>query len=433
MKIIKITLVFLCCLSAVSKAQPPFPIKLIKVLVAPDRPDWTYKMGEAVTFKVQVFRNSVLLPNAAISYEIGPEKMSPTLQKAEVLKNGELSIATSGMKVPGFLRCTVTVTFEGKTYKEWTTAAIAPLDIKPTVTKPADFQAFWDKALAENKTIPFDTKMRLLPERCTEKVDVYEVNLQNWRYSGRLYGILTRPKAPGKYPALLKVPGAGIRPYYGDIDMANDGIITFEIGIHGISVTQPQQVYDDMIVGYQNAYWVNNLNNKETYFYKRVYQGCIRATDYLCSLPDWDGKNLGVMGSSQGGALSLVTAGLDSRITAVSVTHPAMCDMTGDLQGRCGGWPMPFANKADWTRASHADNLETVGYYDALNFAKQVKAPTSWTFGYNDDIVCPTSVYAAYNATNAPKDLYLAVESVHYVFPEQTEYSRNWMKKMLKK
>jgi cephalosporin-C deacetylase len=272
-----------------------------------------------------------------------------------------------------------------------------------------------------------------LPERCTEKVDVYEVNLQNWRYSARLYGILTKPKAPGKYPALLKVPGAGIRPYFGDIDMANDGIITFEIGIHGISVTQPQPLYDDMIASYQNAYWINNLNDKDRYFYKRVYMGCIRATDYLCSLSDWDGKNLGVMGASQGGALSLVTAGLDSRVTAVSVTHPAMCDMTGDLQGRCGGWPMPFANKADWKKPSHTDNLETVSYYDALNFAKQVKAPVSWTFGYNDDVVCPTSVYAAYNATTAPKDLYLAVESVHYVFPEQTEYSRNWIKKMLKK
>ena len=37
---------------------------------------------------------------------------------------------------------------------------------------------------------------------------MYELNIQNYRMGSRIYGILCIPKAPGKYPALLRVPGA---------------------------------------------------------------------------------------------------------------------------------------------------------------------------------------------------------------------------------
>ena len=48
---------------------------------------------------------------------------------------------------------------------------------------------------------------------------------------------------PGKYPALLRVPGAGVRGYAGAIVEAEKGMITLEIGIHGIPVTLEPSVY----------------------------------------------------------------------------------------------------------------------------------------------------------------------------------------------
>ena len=134
------------------------------------------------------------------------------------------------------MRCIVEAEIDGKLYKGMATAGFDPLLIKPTVPTPADFTQFWDQAKSELATVPIDAKMTLLPERCTEKVNVYHVNLQNFRVGSRLYGILCVPKKEGKYPALLKVPGAGVRPYNGDVAMAEKGIITFEIGIHGIPV-----------------------------------------------------------------------------------------------------------------------------------------------------------------------------------------------------
>jgi cephalosporin-C deacetylase len=414
-------------------AQPPPSEKWIKIIVAPSKPNWLYSTGEKVTFNISVYKSNVLLKDVKINFEIGPEKMPPTLTKELVLKTGSISIEGGTLTTPGFLRCTVKTEYEGKTYKEWTTAAFSPDKIEPTVALPADFNEFWKKAIEENNKLPLDTKTTLLPERCTDKVNVYHVSLQNWKPGARLYGILTVPKKEGKYPAVLKVPGAGIRPYYGDIDLANEGIIAFEIGIHGISVIMPQQNYDDILSGWNNQYWIRDLNDKDRYFYKRVFLGCIKANDFLTSLPEWDGENLGVMGSSQGGALSLVTAGLDKRVTCAAPVHPAMCDMTGSLYNRAGGWPQPFADKTTWARASHADNLQTVPYYDAVNFARQISVPIFFTFGYNDDVCPPTSIAAAYNVIKAPKEQFLAPESAHWIFNEQATKQRQWIIHQLKK
>ena len=56
-----------------------------------------------------------------------------------------------------------------------------------------------------------------MPERCTKDVNVYEVSFQNIQSDYRTYGILSVPVKEGNYPALLRVPGAGVRPYSGDI------------------------------------------------------------------------------------------------------------------------------------------------------------------------------------------------------------------------
>ena len=53
-------------------------------------------------------------------------------------------------------------------------------------------------------------------------------------------------------------------------------------------------------------------------------------------------KNLIAQGGSQGGALALIAAGLDSRITAVAATHPALSDMAGYKADRVGGYPHLF-------------------------------------------------------------------------------------------
>ncbi len=409
-------------------AQTPIAVKII---VAPDHTDWLYRTGEKAKFTVTVLKNGNPLPNASIYYEIGPERMQPVKKDSAVLRNGKMELDGGTMNVPGFLRCIITASVDGFSYKNSATAGYNPTDIKPTVIMPADFDAFWNKAKADLAKIPLDTRMRLLPERCTGLVNVYEVSLANINNS-RIYGIACIPKKEGKYPAIMLPPGAGVRAYYGDVALAERGVITFTIGIHGIPVTMLDEVYKNLADGALKGYQGFNLDDKNNFYYKRVFLGCIRADDFLVSLPQYDGEHLGVTGGSQGGALTIVTAALDPRVKVQAAFYPAMSDMTGYLHDRAGGWPGFFYFRYD-PMNNVKDKVETIGYYDVVNFAKHVKTEGAYAWGYNDDVCPPTSMYAAYNSIAAPKQLLLSLETLHFVYPEITIQMNNWLIEKLKK
>ncbi len=409
-------------------AQPR--LQQVEVNVAPTHKDWKYKIGEKVEFSVSVLKNNLPLEDITIKYKVGKEKLLPEETQNMALKKGTGSIKVDGLNEAGFLRCRVYVTVNGKEYSGYGTAGFEPEKIEPIVKMPEDFDDFWNNAKGELSSIPIDANMTLLPERCTEKVNVYHIDIQNYPSNSRVYGILSVPKAAGKYPAILRVPGAGIRPYYGDIKTAEKGIITLQIGIHGIPVNMDDEVYANLRTGALSSYWVFNLKDRDQYYYKRVYLGCVRAVDYIFSLSEFDGENIAVAGGSQGGALSIVTAGLDSRIKWLVPYYPALCDLTGYTANRAGGWPHMFHpdNPHHQTKAE----METAAYFDVVNFARKVSVPGYYSWGFNDNVCPPTSMYAAYNVVDAPKQLFLALQTGHWTFPEQHENSNQWLFSKLK-
>lgn len=417
----------LLLLAAVANSQPAE--RPVQVLITPDHADWLYKPGEQVKLTISVLKNSVLLPSAEVRYELSEDMMEPHKTGTLTLKDGTANLKAGTLKQPGFLRCQAYIKYNGKEYRGITTVGFSPEKIAPTATLPDDFLSFWNNAKAQAAKIPMDTRMTLIPERCTETVNVYHVSLQSYEWGTRLYGILCTPKAPGKYPAILKVPGAGIRPYYGDVERAARGIITFEIGIHGIPVNMPAEVYNSLNQGALRGYPTFNLNDKDKYYYKRVYIGCVRSIDFIYSLPEFDGNNLITLGGSQGGALSIVTAGLDSRVKGLVAFYPALCDLTGYLHRRAGGWPHMFRNGAN----NQPQKIATSQYYDVVNFARQVKVPGFYTFGYNDMVCPPTSTFSAYNSVNAPKQLLIAENTAHYTYPEQWDAVWEWVYKFFNK
>jgi len=417
-------LLLLCLMSTAGICQPPRPY--ITVLVAPDHDDWLYKPGEKVTFTISILKSGNLLKDCPVDVMVGLEKVDPFFTKKLTLATGSQTIDGGTLKEPGFLRCIVTTKINGVLYRGLATAGFNPYQIKPTTDTPPDFNAFWDKAKSDLAKIPLDTKLTLRPERCTEKVNVYDVSVQNFRLGARLYGVLCVPKKAGKYPAALIVPGAGIRPLNGYVTLAEKGMITLEIGIHGIPVNMEPLVYNNLYDGALNEYYYMNMDDKDHYYFKRVYMGCVRAVDVINSLIEYDGQNLAVFGGSQGGALSVVTAALDSRVKYMVCLFPAMADLTGYLHNRAGGWPHMF-NKDNAPFNKTESRIQTSKYYDVVNFAKLVKIPGIYSWGFNDETCPPTTTFSVYNSVNAPKELFIAMDSGHFGYPEQWDLVNNWM------
>ena len=419
-------LLFMSALLAVLPLTAQIRGNNIVVTVEPDHQDWNYRVGETCTMQVEVRRSGTLLSDVAIDYEAGPE-MYPTEKKSVRLKDGTMK-HRGKMTSPGFYRLKVTAHVDGRDYAGVCTAAYDPERLQPTTVCPPDFDTFWAKAIEQARWTSLEPTKRLLPERSTKDVNVYEVSFQNVRWGSRTYGILCEPVKPGRYPALLRGPGAGVRPYQGDPWTAAKGVIVLEIGIHGISVTQPQSLYDRLADGALNCYWNYGMDDRDQSYYKRVVVGCIRAIDYIEQFTQWDGRNLGVTGSSQGGFLSLATAGLDRRVTCYGAVHSALCDHTASLKGVACGWPHYFYNVKDPSKA----RIETSRYYDGVNFARRITCPGWFSFGYNDDVVPPTTAYATYNVVTAPKTLRPYQQTAHYWYQEQWDEWQAWLLKELR-
>ena len=400
----------------------------IVVTVEPDHQDWNYKVGETAKFTVEVRRSGTLVDNVQIDYQAGPE-MYQDMKKTVTLKDGTLKLSGK-MAQPGFYRVDVTAHVDGKDYKGACAAAFSPEQLKPSTVMPADFKTFWENAIKEARYTSLEPTKRLLSERCTKDVNVYEVSFQNVRWNSRTYAILCVPAKEGRYPALLRVPGAGVRPYGGDVWTASQGVITLEIGIHGIPVTMEQKVYDDLANGALNGYWNYGMDDRDQSYYKRVVLGCIRAVDYIEQFTPWNGKQLGVTGSSQGGFLSLATAGLDRRVTCYAPVHAALCDHTNSLQGKACGWPHYFYyNKGK----GQEKQIEASRYYDGVNFARLITdQQRGWfSFGYCDDVVPPTTAWATYNTVTGPKEISPYQATWHFWFQEQWDEWEAWLLKEL--
>ena len=65
------------------------------------------------------------------------------------------------------------------------------------------------------------------------------------------------------------------------------------------------------------------------------------------------------------------------------------------------------------------EKLNTISYYDVVNFARNLKTPIFFSCGYNDRVCPPSSTFSVYNSITSPKELMVVPETAHWTFPDQ--------------
>jgi cephalosporin-C deacetylase-like acetyl esterase len=404
-------------------------------VTVPNHANWLYKTGEKASVEVQLFKYGIPQDEVMVSYEIGDDLMPADTKGSIVLKKGKGTITMGTMKKPGFRDCRMTVKLGNQVYKHHVKVGFSVDQILPYTQMPSDFKEFWNKNKQELNSFPLTYTKELAKEYCTDKIDCYLVKLQINKQGQSVYGYLFYPKNAQKKncPVVLCPPGAGIKTikeplrhkYY-----AEQGCIRLEMEIHGLNPTMTTEEFKEISTAFGNEsnYLNINLDNKDNYYMKRVYMACVRAIDLLTSLPEWDGKNVIVQGGSQGGALAIVTAGLDERVTLCVANHPALSDMAGFKAERADGYP-------HFSRTPGMDTpekIKTMSYYDVVNFARLVKAHTYITWGFNDDVCPPTTSYAAYNVLTCPKEALITPINEHWTSEVTERGHLDWILEHLK-
>lgn len=408
-------------------AQNFFSQSDLQWVVVPNHADWLYSTGQAAQMQVQLLQHGMPCAQVSIDYSIATDELEAD-QTGKVTTDaaGKAVIQMGTAKKPCFRDCAMKCVVEGKTYKNHIKVGFSPDKIRPYTQMPKDFESFWQGVLDEQQKLPLSYTMEPAPAFSNEKIDCYLVKIRTWKTDAQayVYGYLSMPKKEGKYPVVVSPPGAGVKhmdPLKTQFYVTDGSCIRFEMEIHGINPSLSAEVYKDISRAFGEhfsaGYLSNGIANRDTYYMKKVYASLVRVVDFLVTLPQWDGKNVLVQGNSQGGALSVVLAALDSRVTAIAIAHPALSDMAAYAEkGRTGGYPH-FGNKYKDVKLTD-EVIATLQYYDVVNFARLVKCPTYMTWGYNDNVCPPTTSYAVWNTLTCPKEKYLTPINEHWVSTE---------------
>ena len=339
--------------------------------------------------------------------------------------------------------------------------------------RPADFVQFWRKAYADYRAnVPLDARVDSAETTFDAKA-VEEYNVTNaclpycfdpkgvkhdevvsYKVSwagpdgGRVSAWLARPKAPGRYPAMLVLPGAGTNPRPRPLDHARHGYVAADVHVHGRDCENPDRGRTE---GYaENGEPIRFPLEKVGWY--NVYLRAARGVDYLASLPFVDAERIVTVGGSQGGRLSIVVPALEPRVAATvpSIAHGGNVPylewfqrMNGNVfkEGRPNYWgyyPDETLRKRDGRDlvgappVAEGEMMRSEAYFDIMNFAPEVKCPVLMSMGLVDYISFAPGVYATYLRCASPDKTIVPVAGHgHDWFSAFDRMAYRWLDKKL--
>ena len=265
-----------------------------------------------------------------------------------------------------------------------------PKTFQTSAVKPDEFDSFWQDTLAATEEVPLNPLLEPDEMRSTPDVEVFEASYDS--YEGiRIAGWYARPRGrKDRLPGLVFVPGYVSEPKLPS-DLAQRGYAAFSAAPRG--KLRSNSVYNP---GYPGLL-AHNINDFERYGYRGFYMDAIRAFDFLASLDEVDNSRIGVQGSSQGGALTLLLASLrPEMVRAASAGAPYLCSMM-DSAGLTHSYPYEEIN--DYLRLRPGDEQavrKTLDYHDIHNFVDRITCPIIVNIGLRDDVCPPETGYAVF-------------------------------------
>ncbi|HEY6123838.1 MAG TPA: GDSL-type esterase/lipase family protein [Steroidobacteraceae bacterium] len=386
----------------------------------PYQPSGIYALGETAGWNVTLPWNS-----PTVTYVIRKNNLAEIGRGT--LMPGKPARIEAKLDEPGMVYVEVTENNPGAKPKALG-AAVAPERIAPAIPAPADFDAFWAAKIKALRKVPAKPELAVKPSD-KDGVD-FAILKMNHVEGKHVWGQVAKPSDPThkkKYPGLVILQWAS-PPYPLQkswvTDRAAEGWLAVNIEPHDVMPDQPKEYYDALPAELKSYNTIETRNRDKNYFLY-MYLADVRAVDYLASRPDWDGKTLVVMGTSMGGQQSLCAAGLNPKVTHMLINVPAGADANGNAHGRKIGYPFWDVNDPQV--------LKTAAYFDTVNCAARIKAPSLVSMGFIDTVTTPVSIWAAFNQIKAPKEAAPMIDSPHnhLATPEQsqpwTQRSAAWL------
>jgi len=301
---------------------------------------------------------------------------------------------------------------------------------RTSAVEPADLDAFWARAIETARSLASDPAIERYEKSTYGELEVYDVT-----FSGAdgdpIRGWHLRPAGAGTAELPCRVTFVG---YGGGRDYPSAhtlypacGYAAFVMDTRAQGGTWAAGHTPDPGAGSSGAehpgVTTRGIANPETYYYKRLYVDAVRAVETAASLPGVDAARIGVGGVSQGGGLALAAAALaPDTVRLCHADVPFLCDIERGMD--IAGSP-PYTELVTYL-AVHPELAgaahTTLRYVDNALLASRITAHTVVSAGLRDLLCPPSTVFAAYNAISASKEIVVLPYSGHDVPTSHFEY-----------
>lgn len=287
---------------------------------------------------------------------------------------------------------------------------------KPEKTKEKDFDGFWQNKIKHLRVEPIEYNMEKI-DYIVPEIDAYKVIYKGYK-DALICGYYLTPKnvSNSQLPVILMFHGyAGNKgPISLNVRWPLMGYAVFAVDIRGQGGESVDNRYysGPSYVGYMTK----GIFNKDDYYYLGVYLDSVRAIDFLADREELDMERLCVTGISQGGGLSLATAGLDSKPKLVISEIPYLCHFRRAVEWAEEAKNITYLEIANLIKGHperEDEMFKTLSYFDNLNLCGNISAKTIISCGLKDIICPPSTIFAVYNHIGAEKNMEFLPYSGH--------------------
>ncbi len=295
--------------------------------------------------------------------------------------------------------------------------------------RPQDFDAFWEKGLAEMRAT--DPQVELIPaEFKTTNAACFHLY-----FSGvggeRIHAKLLQPaKFSHPHPAILMFHG-----YTGDsgdwsdkLSYVSEGFTVAALDCRGQAGLSEDRggVTGNTLHGHIIRGLGDALNGSpEKFLFRQIFLDTAQLARIVMEMPDVDANRVGATGSSQGGALTVACSALEPRIKRAAPVFPFLSDYKRV-------WEMDQAKEAylelqeffrhsDPTHELEGRVFETLGYIDIQFLASRIQAEVLWGIGLMDTICPPSTQFAVYNKIVSSKGMTVYPDFEHETLPGHSD------------
>jgi cephalosporin-C deacetylase len=279
-----------------------------------------------------------------------------------------------------------------------------------------DLRAFWDDSLRRLAEVPIDAEVEALSLPVAYRA--FRLRLRS--FGGvpirAYFAIPAGIPSDAKFPAIVVGPGYGGRQMSMDLNESMRGYAILQVYPRGQGESgELWQVPTEL-----QGQWLRvGAAAREGYYYQGGYLDLVRGIDWLLTRDDIDPQRIGLLGTSQAGAMALAAGAIDRRVAAVAVHVPFMSDMRRNPK---------FAGDLGRDEAF----LRTYQSFDPFELAPLLHAPTLLSAGGKDPTSPPDTVRAVFDRLPGIRSLAWYPDQTHTTCADFYAMQWSWMERYVR-